>query len=76
MSSLPTNYESLTVSGISDFSHIDLIPTIKTTIDAKGNFIDIKPTDHNVNCCYVPTQPINYINLNTIDPKGNIIELK
>jgi hypothetical protein len=78
MTTLQTNFESLQVSGITDILQIQIkpeetiqhIPTMKTVIDTKGNFVNINSSDHNVNCCYVSPN-LNILNIS--DSKGNIL---
>ena len=80
MSSLSNNYETLTVSGITDISQLQvkipdhsetvgLLPTITSVLDPKGNFL-------NVNGCYITPDYPNFNNINITDSKGNIIQLK
>ena len=66
MTTLPVNFETFKVSGITDITQIQNI------IDMKGNLL-------NISLCYSDQSKFNVLNitdLNITDLKGNIIELK
>jgi hypothetical protein len=75
MTTLPVNFETFKVSGITDITQIQNI----TDITQIQNIIDMKGNLLNISLCYSDQSKFKVLNitdLNITDPKGNIIELK